>query len=107
MSKIPVALVGDALLGALSALPLWHRRPANAPTRLQRNFAFADFETAFAFMSKVALHAVKMDHHPEWQNSFNRVEIILTTHSAGALTQLDIDLAHLIEQAAKAHLVDH
>jgi 4a-hydroxytetrahydrobiopterin dehydratase len=99
-------LSADVLQQALTALPLWQKRPAYAPTRIQRNFAFKDFETAFAFMTKVAMHAVKMDHHPEWQNTFNRVEIILTTHSAAGLTELDLELAQLIESAAKVHLAD-
>ncbi len=107
MSDANTLLAGEILVHSLAGLPLWQRRPAHAPTRIQRNFAFKDFETAFAFMSQVALYAARMNHHPEWQNSFNRVEIILTTHSAAGLTSMDIELAHLIEAAAKVHLVDH
>jgi 4a-hydroxytetrahydrobiopterin dehydratase len=99
-------LSAEVLHESLSSLPLWQKRPAYAPTRIQRNFAFRDFETAFSFMTRVALQSVKINHHPEWQNTYNRVEIILTTHSAAGLTQLDIDLAQFIEAAAKVHLAD-
>ena len=56
---------------------------------LRRNFEFADFSEAFGFMTRVALIADKLDHHPEWSNVYNRVEILITTHDAGGLTELD------------------
>lgn len=83
---------------ALARLPVWEydsKRDA-----ISRAFQFADFTAAFAFMSRVALHAEKADHHPEWFNVYNKVDIILTTHDAGAnggLSQRDIDLATVIE----------
>ena len=62
-----------------------------------RKFLFADFSEAFAFMTRVALLAEKLDHHPEWSNVWNRVEILLTTHDAGGLSQRDVDMAEAID----------
>ena len=67
---------------------------------LTRRFVFADFITAFGFMTKVALLAEKADHHPEWSNVWNRVDILLTTHDAEGLSMRDVDLAHAIDAAA-------
>lgn len=67
---------------------------------LRREFRFASFVDAFAFMTLVAFDAEKLNHHPEWRNVYNRVEIVLTTHDTGALTHLDVDLAGRIEEAA-------
>ena len=66
--------------------------------RLQRHFTFADFVEAFGFMSRVALLAEAMDHHPEWSNVYNRVEINLTTHDAGGISQRDFTLAQRINR---------
>ncbi|MFQ3665856.1 MAG: 4a-hydroxytetrahydrobiopterin dehydratase [Sphingomonadaceae bacterium] len=65
---------------------------------LKRTFRFADFSQAFAFMTRVALLAEKQDHHPEWFNVWNRVEIALTTHDAGGLSPRDVRLARAIDQ---------
>lgn len=67
---------------------------------ITRSIRFKDFNTAFAFMTRVALKAEKMDHHPEWFNVYNRVDITLSTHDAGGLTERDVALARFIEQAA-------
>ena len=67
---------------------------------IQRTFRFADFNAAFGFMSRAALQAEKMDHHPEWYNIYNRVEVTLATHDAGGVTQKDIDLAAFMDRAA-------
>jgi 4a-hydroxytetrahydrobiopterin dehydratase len=67
---------------------------------IAKSFNFADFNEAFGFMTRVALAAEKADHHPEWSNVYNRVEITLTTHDAGGLTRRDIDLAAAIDAAA-------
>jgi 4a-hydroxytetrahydrobiopterin dehydratase len=67
---------------------------------IRRSFRFRDFAEAFAFMTRVALAAEKADHHPDWSNSWNRVDIALTTHSAGGLTRRDIELAARIDAAA-------
>jgi len=64
-----------------------------ADKKIERNFKFKSFSDAFGFMTKVALEAEKIDHHPDWSNSYNKVSIDLTTHSSGGITQLDIDLA--------------
>jgi 4a-hydroxytetrahydrobiopterin dehydratase len=67
---------------------------------IAKSFRFADFGEAFAFMTRVALEAEKADHHPDWTNVWNRVEIFLTTHSAGGLTANDIALARKIDAIA-------
>ena len=79
-----------------TALPLWavdQERDA-----IRRTFSFKDFVEAFGFMSKVALLAERADHHPEWSNVYNRVEILLTTHDAGGLSRRDIALAEAIDR---------
>lgn len=60
---------------------------------ISKTFRFADFVTAFGWMSQAAIHAEKLDHHPEWSNTYNKVEVTLTTHDAGGLTERDVDLA--------------
>ena len=67
---------------------------------LRKTFEFADFGAAWGFMSRVALDAERMNHHPEWSNVWNRVEIVLTTHDAGGLSMLDVELARLIDRHA-------
>ena len=69
---------------------------------ISRSFKFADFTEAFAFMTSVALTAEKMDHHPDWTNVWNKVEITLTTHDAGGVSEMDFKLAAAIDKAAKA-----
>ena len=80
----------------LSANPEWAlSREGKA---IERTFNFADFNEAWGFMNRVALIAEKSDHHPEWFNVYNRVEITLTTHDAGGLSQRDVDMVVAIEQ---------
>ncbi len=67
---------------------------------IAKSFRFADFNGAFGFMSRVALMAEKMDHHPEWFNVYNKVEVTLSTHDAGGLTELDLRLARFCDKAA-------
>jgi 4a-hydroxytetrahydrobiopterin dehydratase len=80
----------------LSELPGWSL--VDGRDAMTKTFKFADFVTAWGFMSSVALVAEKMDHHPEWTNVFNRVEIILSTHDAGGLTERDAELARAMER---------
>lgn len=81
---------------ALAALPGWELREG----RLCRSLRFADFSAAFAFMTRVALQAERLDHHPDWSNSYNRVEIALTTHDLGGLSTLDVALARHVDALA-------
>lgn len=80
---------------ALEGLPEWDWDEGR--DAITRSFAFADFSEAFAFMTRVALLAETANHHPEWSNIWNRVEIALTTHDAGGLSHKDIELAEQIE----------
>jgi 4a-hydroxytetrahydrobiopterin dehydratase len=84
---------------ALKALPRWREDAGDRPA-ITRKLMFADFNAAFAFMTRVALKADKVDHHPEWSNVYNRVEILLTTHDAGGVTEKDVDMARFIDAAA-------
>jgi 4a-hydroxytetrahydrobiopterin dehydratase len=65
---------------------------------LTRSFLFADFSEAFAFMTRVALLAEKSDHHPEWSNVWNRVDVLLTTHDAGGLSERDVGMAEAVDR---------
>jgi 4a-hydroxytetrahydrobiopterin dehydratase len=85
---------------ALKNLPNWDL-DRQAGGSIRREFRFPDFNDAFAFMTRVAGHAEAMDHHPEWQNVYNRVWIRLTTHDAGGLTEKDIKLAQAIDREAE------
>ena len=80
---------------ALAALPEW--RLVEGREAIEREFRFADFNAAFGFMSRVALQAEKLDHHPEWSNVYNRVHVVLSTHDAGGLTDDDIALAGFMD----------
>lgn len=72
-------------------------------TRIERSYRFPDFVTAFSFMTEVALIAERMNHHPEWSNVYGRVQVGLTTHDAGGLTELDFRLARAMNEAAARH----
>ena len=71
------------------------------PDFITKVFKFEDFAAAFGFMTRIAIIADKMDHHPEWYNVYNRVDVTLTTHDAGGVTDKDITLAKAMEKAAK------
>jgi 4a-hydroxytetrahydrobiopterin dehydratase len=94
MAAIP--LNPDQIDALLSELPAW----SLVEGKLHRELHFADFSAAFGFLVQVALAAEAMGHHPEWSNVWNRVSIDLTTHDAGALTDLDARLASRIEAIA-------
>ena len=87
-------LEDDALQVVLAALPGWDKTSTGA---IGKTFKFKNFSQAFAFMTRVALLAEKSDHHPDWSNSYNTVEIALINHDAGGITQKDVDLATAIE----------
>ena len=79
----------------LAAHPEWTHDPVR--DAITRRFVFADFAQAFGFMASVAILAEKMDHHPEWSNVYNRVDILLTTHDADGLSERDAKLAAAIK----------
>lgn len=87
-------LTETELADLLPTLPEWAHEPAR--DAITRRFTFPDFVAAFAFMARVALLAEKADHHPEWSNVYNRVDILLTTHDANGLSMRDIELARAI-----------
>jgi 4a-hydroxytetrahydrobiopterin dehydratase len=84
---------------ALRALPGW-TRDAGDRDAITRGFRFTDFNAAWGWMSRVALLAETMNHHPEWSNVYNRVEVLLTTHDAGGVTELDVRMARFMDAAA-------
>jgi 4a-hydroxytetrahydrobiopterin dehydratase len=87
-----------ARAAALAALPGWTYDPDR--DAIAKSFRFADFNAAFRFMTAAALMAEKLDHHPEWFNVYNRVEVTLTTHDAGGLSPRDVALARFMDEAA-------
>jgi len=89
-------------IGAATAIEQLNQWTVKSGDRdaISKTFKFADFKTAFGFMTSCALKAEQMDHHPEWFNVYNRVEIILTTHDADGVTALDIELAGYMDQLA-------
>lgn len=91
-------LLQEERKAGLGRLKGWHELPER--DAIGKSFKFADFNAAFGFMTRVALQAEKMDHHPEWSNVWNKVEIVLTTHDAGGLSERDLKLAAFIDQAA-------
>lgn len=94
-----VEKLDESARAALAAeLPQW--RMAAGRDALTRSFRFRDFSAAWGFMSRVALLAEAQDHHPEWSNVYNRIEIVLTTHDAGGLSARDVRLARAIDALA-------
>ena len=84
---------------ALAQLPGWSA--AEGRDAITKTFKFADFNAAFGWMTRIALAAEKLDHHPEWFNVYSRVEVLLATHDAGGVTELDVTLAKIMDAAAK------
>jgi 4a-hydroxytetrahydrobiopterin dehydratase len=87
---------------AIARLEGW--RAAEGRDAICKEFRFKDFNAAFGFMSRVALYAEKQDHHPEWSNVYNRVNVTLATHDAGGVTDKDVALAHFMDEAAATHI---
>lgn len=94
---MPADRIGAA--AALQRLDGW--RIAEGRDAITKEFRFRDFNAAFAFMARVALHAEKHDHHPEWFNVYNRVDVTLSSHDAGGVTNKDVELAHFMDEAAR------
>lgn len=93
-----VKLTGDARKAALAGIPGWTELMER--DAIFRKFVFKDFNEAFGFMTRVALIAEKRDHHPEWLNVYKTVEVTLSTHDAGGLTEKDIALAQAMDKLA-------
>lgn len=91
-------LSGQARRDALAKLKGW--RNLDGRDAIAKTFTFADFSTAFGFMTRVALVAEKLDHHPEWLNVYKTVEVTLSTHDAGGVTERDIRLAEAMDRIA-------
>jgi 4a-hydroxytetrahydrobiopterin dehydratase len=93
-------LTGSARIAALAKLDGWSE--VTGRDAISRKFTFKDFNAAFGFMARAALVAEKLDHHPEWFNVYNRVEVTLSTHDAGGVTARDIELAQTMDRLARA-----
>jgi 4a-hydroxytetrahydrobiopterin dehydratase len=91
-------LAGEARKQALAKLSGWSEVAGR--DAIAKTFVFKDFNEAFGFMSRVALAAEKADHHPEWKNVYKTVEVVLSTHDAGGLTEKDVALAEAMERFA-------
>lgn len=91
-------LTADARRQALGALSDWTE--VQGRDAIGKTFVFKDFNEAFGFMTRAALVAEKMDHHPEWRNVYRTVEVVLSTHDAGGVTALDIELAKAMNAIA-------
>ncbi len=92
------ARIGAA--AALTQLPGWQALPGDRDA-IQRTFKFKDFNAAFGFMTRVAIEAETLDHHPEWFNVYNRVDVTLATHDADGVTALDVQLATFMDEVAE------
>ncbi len=95
----PQKLSAEARKTALAKLSGWTE--ASGRDAIARKFTFKDFNEAFGFMTRAALVAEKLDHHPEWFNVYKTVEVTLSTHDAGGVTDLDIKLAEAMDRIAK------
>ena len=93
-------LTGSKRRSALEEVPNWNE--IDGRDAITRTFNFRNFSAAFAFMMRVALRAEQMNHHPEWFNVYNRVEVTLATHDAGGVTGKDIDLAIFMDELANS-----
>lgn len=92
-------LSGEARTRALARLHGWS--DVSGRDAISKTFTFADFNAAFGFMARVALAAEKLDHHPEWSNVYKTVDVTLSTHDAGGVTELDIKLAEAMDRFAR------
>ena len=92
-------LTGNARQAALAKLAGWSE--VKGRDAISRKFTFKDFSEAFGFMARAALVAEKLDHHPEWFNVYNKVEVTLATHDAGGVTERDVKLAEAMDRLAE------
>ncbi len=90
----PSLLAPDEIAARLESLPGW----IHSGGALRREFVFQDFPEAFGFMTRTAFAAEKLDHHPDWSNVWNRVTVALSTHDAGGVTDLDFQLASVMQR---------
>jgi 4a-hydroxytetrahydrobiopterin dehydratase len=95
---MPQKLTSEARKAALAKLSAWTE--VKGRDAITRKFVFKDFNEAFGFMTRAALVAEKMDHHPEWFNVYKTVEVTLSTHDAGGVTELDVKLAETMDKLA-------
>jgi 4a-hydroxytetrahydrobiopterin dehydratase len=95
-NAMPAKLTGDARKAALARLAGWSEVAGR--DAITKKFTFKDFNQAFGFMTRAALVAEKMDHHPEWFNVYRTVEVTLSTHDAGGVTELDVKLAEAMDR---------
>lgn len=96
---MPARLTDQERASALATLEGWALMEDR--DAISKTFVFADFNAAFGFMTRVAMAAEKMDHHPEWKNVYKRVHVVLTTHDAEGLTMLDVALAQAMDSFAR------
>ncbi len=99
MATRPNRLTDEEVTAALAKLSGWSRMAGREA--ISKTFAFSDFGAAFGFMTRAAIAAETLDHHPEWSNVWNRVDVTLTTHDAKGLTALDIELAAAMDAIAQ------
>ncbi len=97
---MPEKLTGNARQAALAKLSGWSE--VEGRDAISRKFTFKDFSEAFGFMARAALMAEKLDHHPEWFNVYNKVEVTLATHEADGVTERDVQLAQEMNRLAAA-----
>ena len=101
----PSRLDATQITAALRDLPAWQLVGASegaGSDALRQTFQFADFNAAFGFMSRVAMMAERLDHHPDWSNVYDRVVVTLSTHDVGGVAELDVRLARFCDAAAAA-----
>jgi 4a-hydroxytetrahydrobiopterin dehydratase len=95
-------LTAEQVTAQLQQVPQWRHLPEVRGGVIVRQFVFADFAQAMGFMTQVAVVAEKRDHHPEWSNVYNRVEVLLTTHDVQGLSSRDFELARYMDRVAQA-----
>lgn len=98
MRSAPVLLDAAKRATHLKALETSGWKMVNGRDAIQKTYNFGNFVEAFGFMTRCALHAEKVDHHPEWFNVYNKVDVTLSTHDCGGLSQLDVDMAQLMDR---------